>query len=70
MNKKTLREERTAAEWKNVAQQPAADGESRKRDSFLFHRNRDFPEGKNGGSYEDYIEGWFRKGICGKQKCV
>ena len=35
MNKKTLREERTAAEWKNVAQQPAAGGESRKRDSFL-----------------------------------
>ena len=32
MNKKTLREERTAAEWKNVAQQPAAGGESRKRD--------------------------------------
>ena len=24
MNKKTLREERTAAEWKDVAQQPAA----------------------------------------------
>ena len=36
MNKKTLREERTAAEWKNVAQQPAAGGESRKRDSFLW----------------------------------
>ncbi len=35
MNKKTLREERTAAEWKNVAQQPAAGGESRLRDSFL-----------------------------------
>ena len=35
MKSKTLREERTAAEWKNVAQQPAAGGESRKRDSFL-----------------------------------
>ena len=31
-----LREERTAAERKNVAQQPAAGGESRKRDSFLL----------------------------------
>ena len=36
MNEKTLREERTAAEWKNVAQQPTAGGESRKRDSFLY----------------------------------
>ena len=38
MNKKTLREERTAAEWKNVAQQPAAGGESRRRDSFFLSK--------------------------------
>ena len=44
MNKKTLREERTAAEWKNVAQQPAAGGESRRRDSFFCRKKqRIFP---------------------------
>ena len=38
MKQKTLREDRTAAEWNYVADATAAGGESRKRDSFLFYR--------------------------------